>query len=306
MKKIYLLLFSLVSTLSFSQQVLKRVTDTPTELIVEMFAVRNGSSLPNTVGSSNFDSGTSDSKGNVIVYNPSLGNTYTKMQLPSGTSTHTDEQIGNGIFVFNSYALLNNQNFVANGGSGATLSLIIPEENGDADSIEDSNNITDLLYTKFYLPKTLTDGNPIPTGLIAKCLSRLGKDYNTGGTAISSNQVIFSFNGTTWLPIATDWLGYTPIPLQEIGTNGQLLGINQFADNSSITIYPNPTNDIVNVSTTETIEQINVYDMFGRLLKSQNGNNENEIISIEELPNAMYLIEVKAQKGSRTTKIIKE
>lgn len=75
----------------------------------------------------------------------------------------------------------------------------------------------------------------------------------------------------------------------------------------NLKIYPNPTNDIINfTSPNEIINQINVYDMFGRLLKSQNGNNENEKMNIQDLPNAIYLLEVKTDKGSKIKKIVKE
>ena len=309
MKNNYFLILSLISTLSFSQQVVKRITDTPTQTIVELFVLRNGTTLPNTTGNSNFNSGTSENTGAIAVYNPAISNTYSYQQLPSGTALHSTEQIGNGTFPFdgNQTYTLNNTNFIANGGSGATLPLLILEENGNADSTQDSNSITDLLYTKHYLPKTLTDGNPIPTGLIVKCLSRLGKDNNDGSTAISRRQVIFSFNGTTWIPILTDWLGVTPPALQEIDNNGQLLNINEFINNSKITIYPNPTNGLLNISESNyIINQINIYDMFGSLIKSEKNSNYNEKIDIQELPNAMYLIEVKTDKENRILKILKQ
>lgn len=81
---------------------------------------------------------------------------------------------------------------------------------------------------------------------------------------------------------------------------------NQFLKNN-IVCYPNPTNDIINISSQdEVITQINVYDMFGRLLKYQKGNANSEKISIQELPNAMYLVEVRTVQGTKTMKTIKE
>ena len=77
--------------------------------------------------------------------------------------------------------------------------------------------------------------------------------------------------------------------------------------NKEFSFYPNPTNSIVHISATnEIINQINVYDMFGRLLKSQKGINDSEKINIQELPNAIYLLEVKTDKGTKTVKIVKQ
>lgn len=81
---------------------------------------------------------------------------------------------------------------------------------------------------------------------------------------------------------------------------------NQFL-RSKIKFYPNPTKDKINITAqNESITQINIYDMFGRLLKFQQGNTNNEQVSIQELPNAIYLIEVKTANSSETIKIVKE
>lgn len=85
-----------------------------------------------------------------------------------------------------------------------------------------------------------------------------------------------------------------------------ILGTNSFSD-SKFSCYPNPTTDIVNITTqNEIINQSNVYDMFGRLLKSHKGNSNSEKISIQELPNAIYLVEVSTEGGAKTVKIVKE
>lgn len=77
--------------------------------------------------------------------------------------------------------------------------------------------------------------------------------------------------------------------------------------NTEISIYPNPTNNTVNISAlNNTVNQINVYDLFGRLLKSKRGNNKTEQINLQELPNALYLIEVRMQQGSKMIKIVKQ
>jgi uncharacterized delta-60 repeat protein len=71
--------------------------------------------------------------------------------------------------------------------------------------------------------------------------------------------------------------------------------------------YPNPTNSTVNILTTnEIINQINVYDMFGRLLKTQSGSSVNEKIDIQNFPNALYIVEINTDKGNKTVKIIKQ
>lgn len=306
MKKKLLIIVSFITSLSFSQQVVKRITDTPTQTIVELFVLRNGTSLPNTTGSSNFNSGVSDSSGNVIVYNPAISSAYTKQHLPSGNTSHSTEQIGNGTFLFdgNQTNTYNNTNFVATNGSGATLPILILQEDGNADSTQDSNSITDLLYTKFYLPKTLTDGNPIPTDLIAKCSSRLGKDLATGATMPPKQSVLFTFNDTTWISSSIDWLGNIMPTLEEIDINGQLLRTNEFVTSTKIKLYPNPTNNFLTIQnkegSTEDFEY-KILDLTGRIVKS--GNSKfNEQINIESLENGNYIIQIETEKGEKLNK----
>jgi hypothetical protein len=116
-------------------------------------------------------------------------------------------------------------------------------------------------------------------------------------------QLWFKFNGTDWVIQNQRFNGSTYTIPNDICGN---LGVSEITQ-SNIEYYPNPTNDIVHISTTnETINQINIYDITGRLLKSQKGNNENEIISIQELSSAIYLMEVKTQEGTKTMKIVKQ
>lgn len=95
--------------------------------------------------------------------------------------------------------------------------------------------------------------------------------------------------------------------IDDLSVKYKNLSINNAKIENDIEVYPNPTNDIINISTpNENINQINVYDMLGSLLKSQKGNSDKEQVSIQELPNAIYLLEVKTDKGNKTVKIVKE
>jgi hypothetical protein len=62
--------------------------------------LRNGTSLPNTTGNSNFNIGASDGSSAAIVHNPALANTYGSSLLPAGREAKSSEQVGNGTFSF--------------------------------------------------------------------------------------------------------------------------------------------------------------------------------------------------------------
>ena len=315
MRKIYLLVFSLASTLSFSQQVLKRITQTSTEMTVELFTFRNGSSNCDVLGTESFSYGNSERPhytAYTTYYNPSNGYNLIK-QMSSSVDLYNvtnlpPMQIANGNYNFTlDLARQFNGLFISDYGSPAIITLIFPinimEISAQADVVEDSNTLADMLYAKFIIPKTMSDNSPIPNDFWLKLQSWKGVDFATGSTAQSAMQLWFKFNGTDWVLQNQRFSGTTYTIPNDICTS---LGVSDF-EHRNIKCYPNPTDDIVHISTpNETINQINVYDITGRLLKSQNGNNESEIISLQELPNAMYLMEVKTQQGSKTIKIIKQ
>lgn len=74
-----------------------------------------------------------------------------------------------------------------------------------------------------------------------------------------------------------------------------------------VKLYPNPVIDMMNVSSgNELIENIEIFDMQGRSIQNIKGNNQNEIqFSVQDLPNAIYLVKVKTDKGFKSLKVVK-
>ncbi len=76
---------------------------------------------------------------------------------------------------------------------------------------------------------------------------------------------------------------------------------------SDVIIFPNPANNIINISAKkQIINQVSVYDIAGRLLKTENPNSTITTIDVRNLPNAIYFIEVKTSLGSTTERIVKK
>ena len=73
---------------------------------------------------------------------------------------------------------------------------------------------------------------------------------------------------------------------------------------NSVSIYPNPTSDILTISTGDYSGLIttNVYDLFGRKIII---TNEKEV-SLKAFADGVYILELTAGKNSYTTRIIKE
>ncbi len=72
--------------------------------------------------------------------------------------------------------------------------------------------------------------------------------------------------------------------------------------------YPNPTQDEVNVSFSNTITDgiLSVYDMSGKLISVQNINNQStQVVNLKGLRNGVYVIELKTNLNSTFIKVIK-
>lgn len=84
---------------------------------------------------------------------------------------------------------------------------------------------------------------------------------------------------------------------------------NQTFENNSFSIYPNPTSDelYINHSENATIEQIEIYDVNGRLvLQPLVSNVSNAQINVIQLANGMYLLKIKTANQVQNFKFIKK
>ncbi len=107
-----------------------------------------------------------------------------------------------------------------------------------------------------------------------------------------------------------------------IGTNGSvaqgvqqpfeisvLLGIDNQDINLGLTVYPNPTTNLLtlNVSNTELSNfNFQLSDMTGKLIESRKIRNSTESIGMEDLPKSIYFLKLtNNNKEVKTFKIIK-
>jgi hypothetical protein len=293
MKKIYSIFFCLITTLSFSQQVLKKIT--PTQ--ISLLALANGYSLPETCGIWNIDIGNSSNWGNVSIYT-NTNTVVSKSETVAVLTTLPNEVVGNSTFVWDSNTQSKTVYTLPN--SYVSLSFFTKRGRGNCDADVGVEGI----ITTWDIPFTQTDGSVIPDNTKIVFSSPSLTDLATGSTLVSNRPIWFEWYNNTWNAFFTNPVTGNPVAqLEDWGASLYLQNIEQL---DNFKLYPNPTCDIVHISTpNETINQINVYDLTGRLLKSQNGNSKNEIISIQELPDTIYLIEVKTKQGIKIVKTIK-
>lgn len=76
-------------------------------------------------------------------------------------------------------------------------------------------------------------------------------------------------------------------------------------ESNRIKIFPNPTNNILNVLANETINKMELFDINGRMIYTATPDKNVVSLDVEEFTSGMYLLKVTTQNGIETKKIIK-
>lgn len=97
-----------------------------------------------------------------------------------------------------------------------------------------------------------------------------------------------------------------PIETNVARTTFQSLGINENTIDNSVSIYPNPANDIVNVKSKDVIQSIQLFDIQGRLLLTRVSGETKEWIDLTSRSAGIYFIKVITEKGTKAERIIKK
>ena len=183
------------------------------------------------------------------------------------------------------------------------------------------SNVTVTFYDRNYVSTTA----PISTNTASYSLT-VGADLTAASqttslySASGLNTTTFTQRTATFSPATTGTYYFrfkNSSPANASGTHAiiidnftvtQVLGINEFNDNS-ISVYPNPTKDILNISNSNQsfINAIEVTDINGRLVKSQKFSNVNDIqVNISDLSKGVYMLKAVSDKGTVIKKIVKE
>jgi len=73
---------------------------------------------------------------------------------------------------------------------------------------------------------------------------------------------------------------------------------------NSISISPNPTSSFIRLSGIDAKTSFRIFDTSGRLLDTDNASN-NGVISVQEYPAGIYILQVVSEKGISTHKFTK-
>ena len=93
--------------------------------------------------------------------------------------------------------------------------------------------------------------------------------------------------------------------LDDVSMTEGSVGINE-ADNAiELAIYPNPVNNVLNVSAKENITNVTIYDMVGKVVKNINTNTLTLSVNTDDLSSGSYLVKVSIGEESKMIKVLK-
>jgi hypothetical protein len=287
---------SLISTLSFSQQVLKRITETPTTTKIELYVLRNGTNNSNIVGESNYDVGSSSSSGTINFRNTSGTITYNSTINSNGTfPTFPNDIICNKTIESSTGVRSTRSNFTDTSNSSNILNISVIRQDKNADILEDLNSLVDVLYSSFEIPKLMDNGNNIPLNTWVILRSRSGVDLATGGDAPYQKRIGFQFNGTTWIQQDTDWLNVGFDNLENVCNSLNVVEISK----NKVSFYPNPVDNLITIQSSDNLKEnyeYQIFDLIGRIVKIDN-SKFNEQLNIGDLKSGNYIIKIKTENG---------
>jgi hypothetical protein len=138
--------------------------------------------------------------------------------------------------------------------------------------------------------------------------------FGTGGTLIDTFNLNTPINSQTFFGVVSDE-PITAIELEGLNGSGELFGNFLFGgdcmplsveDNLQelISVYPNPAGDrlFLNIPSSLTIDEVNLYDTLGKRISVSLFNNQ---IDVSNLNSGIYFIKINALNGTLTKKFVK-
>ncbi len=128
--------------------------------------------------------------------------------------------------------------------------------------------------------------------------------YFLNNTSLGSKNFLTTTTGFQVIDFAYDDFdsGFTVDNIKIL--NADNLSTAEISQVNHLNVYPNPTTDYLHILTKENIEDVEIYDLSGKLvIRDRSGKNE---ISVSFLKTATYIIKVKTKQSTFSAKFSKK
>lgn len=168
-----------------------------------------------------------------------------------------------------------------------------------------SNTTFDIVKFTFATPTAVT-GNFVASLLLP---TTAGDTAIVVGTRMGC--VVAAQNACAVFNIAGTWVTYNAFLLQnsyesiDLGILAVVNVAGGVSENStSFSLYPNPANDMFVISSTEKINTIRVFDIFGHLVYENNSAENVNMVNTESFANGAYFVTLETAKGKSTQRLM--
>ncbi len=69
-----------------------------------------------------------------------------------------------------------------------------------------------------------------------------------------------------------------------------------------VTVYPNPAMELISINAPQSMQQINLYSMHGKLVRSENVTGDRVQFNLKEMPSGTYFLNINLKNGQRIMK----
>ncbi len=161
----------------------------------------------------------------------------------------------------------------------------------------DTVNLLGVSRKRFHL------GYDNPDHAICKWVEGIGSDL---GLLFTTHQRLITKSHATGSLLC--YLNNGVLQYNNSGDNGcfPTVGIDDISlEDNSITLYPNPTNSEINISSESLINSIEIYNSLGQKVYTETINSKEKTIDVSSLPSGVYVLGAKTDDGIMRKKIIK-
>lgn len=136
----------------------------------------------------------------------------------------------------------------------------------------------------------------------------IGNTYWAGGAdLLTPGEIDLAAEASTTNSVA--YTGVFDNFVAKASATDTLLGLDKLVSNDLFVVYPNPVNNLVNISLVSNtleieINKVTVSDVNGRIVKEFNSNLNQ--LNVSDLNSGVYFLNIETQNGKATKKIVKQ
>lgn len=140
-----------------------------------------------------------------------------------------------------------------------------------------------------------------------KLTQTLGQGTNAG-TPVNHTLDLTSFIGQPQIYVAFRHFDCTDqdfLSVDDVTVSAtSLLAVSDVKKNA-VSIYPNPTTEVLNLNVSAKVNSADIYDLSGKLVRNVSVSSDNKV-NVKDLRNGTYVLKVNTEAGSTAHKFIKK